>query len=175
MPELAGPEKVLREGLRALSRSCPREAPPWVQDRVLATFRRQHTAQRRRRVFSLAAMAAALILVSSLMLVREHPLSSSGAGLAVADSAAAETKSPNSVSQPFIPVLYGQRPAVGGPAIVVRLEMPASDLRLVGIPVDEEVANRTVQAEVAVGPDGLPYALRLLPDNNFNNDQGVKP
>lgn len=173
MPELTGPENVLREGLRALSSSCPREAPPWVQDRVLATFRRQHAARRRRRVFSLAAMAAALIFVSSLMLVWEHPLSSSGAGLAAADSPAVETKSPNPVSQPFIPVLYGQRPPAEGPAIVVRLEMPAADLRLVGVPVAEEVSNRIVQADVVIGPDGLPYALRVLP--NTASSPGVEP
>ncbi len=172
MPELGGAENGLREGLRALSESCPREAPPWVQERLLAAFRRHHSTRRRRRILRLTAMAAALVLAAGLMIVRERPLPSS-AGSVAAGLPGTETPSPHSTSQPFIPVLYGQRPPAEGPAIVVRLEMPASDLRLVGVPVDEEVANRTVQAEVVIGADGLPYALRVLSNNASSS--GVEP
>ena len=172
MPELGREENSLREGLRALSRSCPSEAPPWVQERLLLAFRRHHAARRRRRILSLAAMAAALVLAAGLMIVRVRPLPSS-AGTLAAVAPGAETKSPDSASQPFIPLLYGQRPPAEGPAIVVRLEMPASDLRLVGVPVAEEVSNRTVQAEVVIGGDGLPYALRVLPNNP--SSPGVEP
>lgn len=172
MPELGREENGLREGLRALSRTGPQEAPPWVQERVLLAFRHHHAARRRRRVFSLAAMAAALILAAGLMLLRQGQLPSSAESLAIG-STPREAQSASPASQPFIPVLYGQRPPAEGPAIVVRLEMPASDLRLVGVPVAEEVLNRTVQADVVIGADGLPYALRVLPNNA--SSPGVEP
>ncbi len=172
MPELGQEENGLREGLRALSRSCPQKAPPWVRERVLAAFRKHHAAGRRRRVLSLAAMAAALVLAAGLMLVRKLPLPSSPDSFA-AGAPGVEIQPPYSASQPFIPVLYGQRPPAEGPAIVVRLEMPASDLRLVGVPVAEEALNRMVQADVVIGADGLPYALRVLPNNT--SSPGVEP
>jgi hypothetical protein len=116
-----------------------------------------------------------LTLAAALMLSRDRSLPAS-AGVAPEPSAPALAQAAGSAAnQPFVPVLYGQRPPGGGPAIVVRLQMPASDLRLVGVPVEEDVASRIVQAEVALGPDGLPYALRLLPDNNLSPLQGVKP
>lgn len=45
---------------------------------------------------------------------------------------------------------------------IVRVEMPVQDLRLVGVPVDEELSNRRVLADFVVGHDGTPYAVRFV-------------
>jgi hypothetical protein len=45
---------------------------------------------------------------------------------------------------------------------VVRLEMSGEDLRLVGAPVTEKIARHRVTADFVVGPDGTPYAVRLV-------------
>jgi|SRR5215469_5600315 len=45
---------------------------------------------------------------------------------------------------------------------VVRVEMPASSLRLLGAHVNDEVIARRVTADLLVGPDGTPYAFRLV-------------
>lgn len=45
---------------------------------------------------------------------------------------------------------------------VVRVEMPASSLRLLGAQVRGEIVDRRVNADLLVGPDGTPYAVRLV-------------
>jgi hypothetical protein len=45
---------------------------------------------------------------------------------------------------------------------IVRLEMPASALRMVGFPVSEQIAEQQIVADVAVTQDGTPYALKLV-------------
>ncbi len=45
---------------------------------------------------------------------------------------------------------------------IVRMELPASALRMVGAPVSEEVTERPVLADFVVGQDGTPYAMRLV-------------
>jgi len=49
-----------------------------------------------------------------------------------------------------------------GPLQVVRLEMPGTDLNLIGIPVNESVSGLRVVADVMIGYDGRPYAVRLV-------------
>lgn len=44
----------------------------------------------------------------------------------------------------------------------VRVEMPLSSLRLLGARVSDEYITRTVVADLLVGPDGTPYAFRLI-------------
>lgn len=45
---------------------------------------------------------------------------------------------------------------------IVRMELPASALRIVGAPVSEEITERPVLADFVVGQDGTPYAMRLV-------------
>jgi hypothetical protein len=45
---------------------------------------------------------------------------------------------------------------------IVRMELPALALRMVGAPVSEEVTERPVLADFVVGQDGTPYAMRLV-------------
>ncbi|HLQ79326.1 MAG TPA: hypothetical protein VK210_18340 [Terriglobia bacterium] len=45
---------------------------------------------------------------------------------------------------------------------IVRVNLPGRDLRLVGFPVSEEIADRRVVADVLLAQDGTPYALRLV-------------
>ncbi len=49
-----------------------------------------------------------------------------------------------------------------GQSRMVRLELPGSALRLVGYPVNEEVAERRVVTDVLLSQDGTPYAIRLV-------------
>lgn len=49
-----------------------------------------------------------------------------------------------------------------GPSRIVRVELPGSALQLVGYAVNGELLERRVVADVLVGQDGIPYALRLI-------------
>jgi len=46
-------------------------------------------------------------------------------------------------------------------AMVVRVQMPVSSLRLMGFPLEEERADAAVQAELLLGQDGLARGVRL--------------
>jgi hypothetical protein len=45
---------------------------------------------------------------------------------------------------------------------VVRLEVTGSDLMMMGAPVAGDVSERRMMADVVVGSDGTPYAVRLV-------------
>lgn len=49
-----------------------------------------------------------------------------------------------------------------GPSRMVRIDMPGSDLQLMGYPVNEQLLERRVVTDVLVGQDGMPYAVRLV-------------
>ena len=53
-----------------------------------------------------------------------------------------------------------------GESRMVRLDLPGSDLQLMGYPVDEELLERRVLTDVLVGQDGVPYAVRLVQTRN---------
>jgi hypothetical protein len=44
---------------------------------------------------------------------------------------------------------------------VVRVQLPVSSLQLMGVPLDEERADTSVQAEFLLGQDGLARGVRL--------------
>src|SRR5258708_33261843 len=50
---------------------------------------------------------------------------------------------------------------------LVRVDLPGRDLRLVGFPVSEEIADRRVVADVLLAQDGTPYALRLVQNSTI--------
>jgi hypothetical protein len=50
---------------------------------------------------------------------------------------------------------------------IVRVDLPGRDLRLVGFPVSEEIADRRVVADVLLAQDGTPYALRLVQNSTI--------
>ncbi len=50
---------------------------------------------------------------------------------------------------------------------IVRVNLPGRDLRLVGFPVSEEIADRRVVADVLLAQDGTPYALRLVQNSTI--------
>jgi hypothetical protein len=49
-----------------------------------------------------------------------------------------------------------------GESRMVRVDLPGSALQLIGYPVDGQLLDRRIIADVLVGEDGLPYAVRLV-------------
>jgi hypothetical protein len=47
---------------------------------------------------------------------------------------------------------------------VVRVEVPGSAMIAMGLPVSEDRASETLLADVALGPDGMARAVRLVND-----------
>jgi hypothetical protein len=62
----------------------------------------------------------------------------------------------------FLPLGTYDPAMVPGELEVVRLELTGADLRLVGAPVAEDLADRRMLADIVVASDGTPYAVRLV-------------
>jgi hypothetical protein len=62
----------------------------------------------------------------------------------------------------IIELPFSDRALPLGDATVVRVELPIEELRLTGLMVDGGHAGTIIQAEVLMGIDGLPRAIRLV-------------
>lgn len=146
-------ERELLEGLRQLAAEGPRQAPPSLEARLLAEFDRR---QRRRRWMvwlpagSLTAAAAAIILLFGMHTQPPKASPIAAATIAAADEEAAFYPLPEAEA---LPPLEN--------AMVVRVQVPVTSLRLMGVPVNEEDAGADVEADLLLGQDGLARGVRL--------------
>jgi len=149
--------RELLENLRALAADGPQEAPDRVERRLRAEFR---ILSRRRRVRVWASVAGVGAIAAGIALfgwVRVSPRPTPVAMQSTAESVAAEEDADAS----FYPLPEAEAlPAVEN-AMVVRVQMPVSSLRLMGFPLEEERADAAVQAELLLGQDGLARGVRL--------------
>ncbi len=152
-------DRELLEGLRALAMDGPSEAPGRIEEQLRSEFR----SQKRRRnlmtwvpVFSVASAAGiALLLWIQSESPRPAPARATAAVQAVAPVAEEDVDG-------FYPLPEAEAlPAVES-AMVVRVQLPASSLQLMGVPVGEERGDSSVQADLLLGQDGLARAVRLV-------------
>ena len=159
--------RELLEGLRALAADGPGEAPPHIEQQLRVQFRRR---SRRRSLmtwmpaFSVAAALGIALLVWSQAPWTQAPKSRSVLPVAPAQMVAASTVPPGAeedADTSFYPLPEAEAlPAVEN-AMVVRVQLPVSSLQLMGVPVSEERADASVQAELLLGQDGLARGVRL--------------
>jgi hypothetical protein len=155
--------RELLEGLRALASDGPQEAPPHIEARLKAEFRRLN--RRRNLVTWVAALSAAAAAGIALLLWvhsdKSKPASGSlGAPAPVAVQSVVPAAEEDTDAS-FYPLPEAEAlPAVEN-AMVVRVQLPVSSLQLMGVPVNEERADASVQADLLLGQDGLARAVRL--------------
>jgi hypothetical protein len=181
-------EKRLSDALRRLGALAPDGAPTALGDILKDEFRRHHVRRRRKRAAQISLLAACLVASVALSIILRPRSSNTGAGHEhpqtpqPSQPVSAGLLMP-SVSRPAVgrtrpPVRTQNSPANAAgrfvalptfdPAIpidhseMVRLDLPGRALRLVGFPVNEEIADRRVVADVLLAQDGTPYALRLV-------------
>ena len=68
----------------------------------------------------------------------------------------------NEIATDFMPLLEGDDLASLDSSQLVRVELPGSALIAVGLPVDAEMADTPVKADVLIGHDGLARAIRFV-------------
>jgi len=165
--------KVL-EGLRELAADGPREAPAFVEGKLLVELHRRARARLRNRWLGVgvAAIAAGLVLMVWARLAPAVPaptMARLGAPIAA-----------NPVKQASVPVVPQAAPQSGEVAInfyrlpdaddlppietatIVRVQLPMASLRLIGLPVSEDRAAELVQADMLLAQDGLARGVRLV-------------
>ena len=156
-------DRELLEGLRALAADGPRDAPSGIEQQLRVEFRRHHLRRRMLRWTPAFGAAAAAGIVLILWLHNEKskmaPVSVVVAAQAVAPAAQVGDEESDAA---FYPLPEAEAlPAVEN-AMVVRVQLPVSSLQLMGVPVSEERADASVQADLLLGQDGLARGVRLV-------------
>ena len=164
------------------------EAPERLEAKLVAAFREHHRSLERERYrerrsrlrwaewMGLAAAAVVLVGVGAWSFSRGHArvtkTSSStvvtnavnsgtnGAEGGAQQAAGVETAAAEDAG--FVPVPYGEGLSADDSGLVVRVSMTRSALGSLGYPVDEMNGADVIQADLLVGEDGWPRAVRLV-------------
>jgi hypothetical protein len=161
----------MKELLKALADSDRgKEAPPEVEIRLRAAFRRKH----QRRVWpyfaATVALAAGVVLTIRVpkppahrqpeeiaVVTQELPVPRVTAKPAVVHR---KRRPAQEIVTEFYPLMEDPLPFERGE--LLRVSLPASAMRSVGVPVSEDRLTETVQADVLVGQEGLARAIRFV-------------
>jgi hypothetical protein len=171
--------KVL-EGLRALAANSPEQARAHVEERLLSEFRRRSRARLRNRWLAVAGGAiAAGIAVFIWMRLAPAKLPSEPLASVPSQVHKALVSRPAPPPRKIAVSPSGQTPAVEvamnfyrlpdadilpplDSAVIVRVRLPISSLRLMGVAVNEDRASESVQADLLLGQDGLARGVRFI-------------
>jgi hypothetical protein len=138
-------EEPVRETLRALADAdAAVEARPEIEMNLRQAFRARRRKHVRRQGMMWAAAAAAIVLI--IVFVNRKP--------------PVVRPQPPEVVTDFFPLMDPAPPFQRGR--ILRVEVPASAMKMVGLPVHEEHLNDPVEADVLVGEEGLPRAIRFV-------------
>lgn len=130
------------------------EAPPGIEPAVLAEFDRVNRRRRTRYWIAAAGVAAASVVAVAMAMHRQPAVDS-----------AAMTQA--QVEQPFVPIPYVLPPAPYERVEVVRMRVPVAALIAAGLPMRTDDPAGQAEADVLVGQDGRPRAVRLLSISSF--------
>jgi len=151
-------DRELLENLRALAADGPQGAPDRVEWRLRAEFRARNRRRRARQWVSIAGIAALAAGLALFAVVRENTKSRP---LPQARLVAAAADSSDDSDVNFYPLPEAEGLPAAESAVVVQVQLPASSLRLMGVPVEEQ-GDGAVQAELLLGQDGLARGVRLV-------------
>jgi hypothetical protein len=175
-------EKRLTEGLLAWAAvSMAEQAPPRLEEKLRASFRRQPAPVRHGRrwlIIAAAGSIAAAILLFNLpapRAVAPPPPPPKAVTVAQTPTPIIQVKKnrqanrlshrrpvPPEIATEFLPVAVddGWTPLDGGR--LVRVKLPRSALGVFGLPMDEERSPERVQADVMLSNDGVLRAIRFV-------------
>jgi hypothetical protein len=171
-------DERITEALNALRRAdFDIETDPAAEIRTLLTFRRQQRHRRFRRVaisMATSAAAAALLLTVShsrmpetsapVVAVDRPPALPPPVAVAahepVARKITSPPKEPEEIATDFYPLMVSAPPLERG--LLVRVTVPASTMRAVGLKIGDDHLSDPVEADVLVGQDDLARAIRFI-------------
>jgi hypothetical protein len=143
-------EDQLKDQFRVLARAVRQHASPALEDRLRAAFRTRVNQRRWKYVARVAAMA---VIAAGLYLAWVHKR---GSEQESAVSAPAHHRSG------FIALPYAQSDVPLEQPVIVRVQVPVSQLSGMGIPFAHVAAEEKVNADLLVGQDGVARAVRLV-------------
>jgi len=151
MNEQGVSEQYVKAKERLAQKYADATPPVLVEQAVMAEFDRTRRGKQRRWVIQLGAVAAAVVLVTSITW--------RGPSTGVAPPKAIDQPAQE---QPFVAIPYVAPLAPYERAEVVRMQLPVSALIAAGLQVGMVDPGAQVMADVLVGQDGRARALRLV-------------
>jgi hypothetical protein len=175
-------EQELLSALRGLAADGPRQAPPHVEKFLVAELRRRSRARRTKMWWSISTVAAIAAGMAVFIWMRPAPSKSVPAVVArvgvpdvprltapqvvpavqKAQAIRAVRARPAKAALSFYPLPSASELPPAENAVVVRVQLPMSSLRLMGLLVSEETSAERIQADVLVGQDGLARGVRFV-------------
>ena len=155
-------DPALDTSLTALrSAMAAQSTPPGVEKELMAAFaarfprkRWYHMLPAPLRQWPLGVAGTALATAMALVLTMQTPATpDAGAGIAVYGV---------DEGSPFIALESAERIAQEPDARMLEADLPRTSLAALGVPVTPENAGDSVRAELLIGADGSPLALRLV-------------
>jgi len=164
-PETDAQQK-LKTALKLVGKTTENlQAPERVKEALLHEFRKP--TQKRMKAHATFLKAAAILFCVSIIAGVVYRARIDRPRATTQKPAATETKA---VSSEFIPLLHGEIPS--NSVQVVRVKLPRSSLLEFGLPVNWERADEMIDAEVIVGDEGLPHAIRFIqPSKEINPEE----
>lgn len=179
-------EALLSSALHRLASAVEHNAPAALQASLLGEFRRHHRRRRQKRFLGVASVAVCLLLLAAILKSRAPaghsevakvgtPQAQKVAGIAAKPAptgslASGASFTPNqsnriaTATEPdgFIALPGYDLAMASGEFEVVRVELPSSELRMLGAPVVGDWSDQPVLADFITDRDGTPYAVRLV-------------
>ena len=174
-------EQELLNALRGLAADGPRQAPPHIEEFLVAELRRRSRSWHTRVWWTISAVAA--IAAGMAVLIWMRPALSKSAALIASVNVPELPQAVEPLAMPVAPKSQAIRKAPARPAVapvsfyalpsaselppvetamVIRVQLPMSSLRLMGLLVSEENSAERIQADVLVGQDGLARGVRFV-------------
>ena len=160
-------QRALQSGLRRIAaEQAGLRAPARVEAALLREFRayagRAHAPARegsawwgtlRGRTVAAALATAAL---AAMLVFFSAPLSR------ILPASPSEVEDAAYLDSGFVPLPYSGGAAPNADGAVVRVEVPSSTLVALGVPLGDQATGGTVEAELLLGPGGMPQAVRVI-------------
>lgn len=190
-PVRAPSEALLSSALHRLASGTERNAPEALQASLLGQFRRHHHRRRQKRFLAAASVAVLLLLVAGMLNLRApvpgnelatipppklqkvaevptQPVAKHSDATQLAAHSITKHPRPatdeqtSSESENFIALPSYDPATTSGELQVVRVELPGSELRMLGAPVLGDLSDQPVTADFITDRDGTPYAVRFV-------------
>ena len=110
----------------------------------------------------IACSPAATPPVGPAQVANQQPVNRQKRNQRLTSSASEDNLDEAEVVTQFFPLREGEDLTALESVRLVRVELPGSALSEVGLPVDPELANEPVKADVMLGQDGLARAIRFV-------------
>lgn len=140
-------QKILSE----LAHALPRDVSGQAEEDMLVVFRARRARSRRMRIY---AVATAACLIAALTWFMTSP---------TAERVPPSDESYQAFTAGFVPTPYAESGVPIEEAVIVRVQLPRSELGRLGVPLTASAGpNGKVSADLLIGQDGITRAVRIV-------------